>query len=163
MKRLPVEGIARREAPGTQPARPRVPAGLPVPHPLLPAGRTLLATLGVASTLLGVVGVFVPGLPTTPFLLLASWLFARSSPALRRRLHEHPWLGPYIERFQDGRGLPVRAKVGVLAVLWATLATSAALLLAREPARTGLAALLACIGIGVTWYVAWRVPTDRRG
>ena len=54
--------------------------------------KLVLRTLGVAAAGVGFVGVFVPLLPTTPFLLVASWAFLRSSPELTRKLHEHPLL-----------------------------------------------------------------------
>jgi len=74
--------------------------------------------LGWLCVALGVVGIFVPGLPTTCFLLAASWLFARTSPALRRRLHANRWLGPYLKA-AEGRSMPLRAKVISFAAIWA--------------------------------------------
>jgi hypothetical protein len=59
---------------------------------------------------LGLVGVFLPLLPTTPFLLLAGACFVRSSPRLHARLLAHPRLGPYLERWQKDRSIPRAAK-----------------------------------------------------
>ena len=80
--------------------------------------RWLMVTLGCVCVALGIVGIVVPGLPTTVFLLGASCLFAQSSPRLHRRLMEHPRLGAYI-RMAHGRSMPRRAKVVALTLMWA--------------------------------------------
>lgn len=72
----------------------------------------------------GVVGVFVPLLPTTPFLLVAVWAAARSSPRLRWWLYRHPRYGPPIRAWQRHRAIPVRARAmacGLLLLSWAVL------------------------------------------
>ena len=79
--------------------------------------RLLFIALGTLFVGLGALGVVVPGLPTTVFLLLASYFFARSSPTLHRRLVEHPRLGPYLEMAR-GREMSLRAKLVSLAAMW---------------------------------------------
>ena len=76
---------------------------------------------------LGAVGVVVPGLPTTVFLIAASYLFAKSSPEMHRRLLEHKQLGPYLTRFAEERAMPARAKVTALAMMWTGIGVSSAL------------------------------------
>jgi uncharacterized membrane protein YbaN (DUF454 family) len=83
--------------------------------------RGLYVTLGVACVGLGALGVVVPGLPTTVFVLLASYFFARSSPRLHRMLVEHPRLGPYLAVGRT-REMPLRAKVISLAAMWGGIA-----------------------------------------
>lgn len=78
--------------------------------------RPLLVALGIACTSLGAVGVVVPGLPTTPFLLAASWAFYKSSPALQRKLLGSP-LGHYIRDYQNRGGMTRRAKVRAIALM----------------------------------------------
>ena len=86
-----------------------------------PALKVLLNVAGTVSLGLGILGVFLPLLPATPFLLLASACYLRGSERLHRKLMESRVLGPYIRNFQGGRGIPLRAKVWTIALLWASL------------------------------------------
>ena len=79
--------------------------------------RPLYLAAGVASFGVGVVGAFVPGLPTVPFLLLAAFCFARGNPAWERRLLAHPRWGPPIRDWRERRAISRRAKVAALATL----------------------------------------------
>src|SRR5262245_21872145 len=65
--------------------------------------RGMFAALGVLCVALGIIGVFLPGLPTTEFIIAASYLFARSSPAAEAWLERHRWLGPPLRRFKETR------------------------------------------------------------
>jgi len=80
------------------------------------ARRALFAALGVLSVALAFIGVFVPGLPTTEFVIAAAYLFSRSSPALDGWLRRNRWFGPALRRFAETRGMPLKSKV--LAVVW---------------------------------------------
>jgi uncharacterized protein len=73
--------------------------------------RFLMLALAVVSLALGALGLFLPLLPTVPFLLLATWAAARSSPRLQQALLNHPRLGPPIKDWQNGGVIPRRAKV----------------------------------------------------
>ena len=84
--------------------------------------------LGSVSLVLGVLGVFLPLLPTTPFLLLAAALYFRSSPALYDWLISHPRLGTYIRNFRENKAIPLRVKVVSVALVWITLLYCAAFL-----------------------------------
>lgn len=86
-----------------------------------PALKVLLNVAGTVSLGLGILGVFLPLLPATPFLLLASACYLRGSERLHRKLMESRVLGSYIRNFQRGRGIPLRAKVLTIALLWASL------------------------------------------
>jgi len=83
--------------------------------------RGLLLALGVLAVALGAVGVVVPLLPTTPFLLLAAFLFARSSERLHHWLLSNRLLGDYLRRYYEGRSMTRRHKVMTLSLLWITL------------------------------------------
>ena len=81
----------------------------------------LMMILGSVALVLGVVGVFLPLLPTTPFLLLAAALYFRSSPRLYEWLLAHPHLGTYIRNFRENRAIPLRVKIVSVALVWVTL------------------------------------------
>lgn len=89
-----------------------------------PWRRALFVTLGLASAALGFVGVFVPGLPTTIFVIIASYCFARSSPRLDRWLREHRWFGPSLRRYQETGGMRLKAKAVALTSMWTGLLCS---------------------------------------
>ena len=72
--------------------------------------RGIFATLGVLLVAIGIVGVFVPGLPTTEFILAASYLFARSSPRLHGWLEGNAVFGPLLRRFRGIQWMPHRRK-----------------------------------------------------
>lgn len=112
--------------------------------------RALLAALGIFFVALGALGAILPVLPTTPFLLLAAWCFARSSDDLHDRLHENRLFGEYLRRYRSGGGIPLRAKVFSISLLWLTLGASAAW---AWPGRPWLTALLAAIGAAVTAHI----------
>ena len=83
--------------------------------------KTLGAILGSFFLGLGIVGVFVPLLPTTPFLLLAAALYVRSSPRLYAWLLNQKHLGPYIRNFREIRAIPLQAKIVSVALIWLTM------------------------------------------
>ncbi len=87
--------------------------------------KGLLMVIGSLSVVLGVVGIFLPLLPTTPFLLLAAACFVRSSPRFYQWLVQHPRLGNYILHYLNGEGLPKRAKWLTIAMIWSTISISA--------------------------------------
>lgn len=93
--------------------------------------RLLLALGGVICVGLAAVGVFVPGLPTTVFLIAASYLFTRSCPWLEERLIRTPLFQPFLGYLDGSVRMPVRAKVVTLALMWACVATSVWMLAAR--------------------------------
>ena len=83
--------------------------------------KYLLAGLGLLSLSLGILGIFLPVLPTTPFLLLASVLFLTSSKSLYDWLMNHPKLGPYISNFLVHKAIPLRVKIVSVSMVWITL------------------------------------------
>lgn len=83
--------------------------------------KYILAFLGTVSLMLGVLGIFLPVLPTTPFLLLAAALYLRSSRRMYNWLLSHKHLGPYIKNFYEKRAIPLRVKIVSVSLLWITL------------------------------------------
>jgi uncharacterized membrane protein YbaN (DUF454 family) len=111
--------------------------------------RWILAGAGSVCVGVGLVGIFVPGLPTTPLLLLAAFLFARSSPELHRKLLEHRVLGRYIRDYVEKGGLRPGVKWTAIALLWASI-----ILAAWFSPWLWLDVALGVIALGVTVYIA---------
>jgi len=86
-----------------------------------PTLRYALLAVGWLSVALGVIGIFLPVLPTTPFLLLAAACFARSSPRFYQWLVQHPRLGPWIRDYLEGNGIPLKGKVYAIGLMWASI------------------------------------------
>ncbi|HVL69513.1 MAG TPA: YbaN family protein [Vicinamibacterales bacterium] len=112
--------------------------------------KALLFACGTLCVGLGILGIFLPLMPTTVFLLMAAACYARSSDRFYRKLVEHPWLGPYI---RQRHGLSTRQKAIILTALWISLGATM-LWTARAP---WLRILLLAVGAGVTLHVA-RLP-----
>lgn len=117
--------------------------------------KPLLIGLGTLCVALGAVGIFVPLLPTTPFLLLAAFCFARSSPRFHAWMLGHRWLGAHLRDYRDGRGMSRREKALTLAALWLGIGFSVLRVVAAPWGRLSLVAVAA----GVTAYLLWRLPT----
>jgi uncharacterized protein len=97
--------------------------------------RALFATLGALAVALAVVGVFVPGIPTTIFVIAASYLFARSSPACEAWLERSPLLGPPLRRFRETGGMPAKSKGVALVSMWTGVAVKQLRTDGRQPRR----------------------------
>jgi uncharacterized membrane protein YbaN (DUF454 family) len=89
-----------------------------------PVARYALLVLGWLSVTLGVVGIFLPVLPTTPFLLLAAACFVRSSRRFYDWLVMHPRLGPWFRDYLEGNGIPLKGKVYAITTMWLSIAVS---------------------------------------
>ncbi len=113
--------------------------------------RALLIAAGTLLLALGVIGLFLPVLPTTPFLLLAAACYLRSSPRLYRRLLDSRLLGTYLRSYYAGRRLPLAVLVPTLILLWLTLGGSG--WWAWRTGRGWLSGLLLLIGVGVTVHL----------
>ena len=107
--------------------------------------KIILNLIGCIAVVLAVVGIFLPLLPTTPFLLLASACFVRGSERMHRWLRTHPVFGEYLCNFEDKRALPLRAKIVALIMLWASM-TYSVYILRPVPLKI----MLVAIAVGVT-------------
>lgn len=87
--------------------------------------KRLIFLGGFISLILGIIGIILPILPTTPFLLLASAAFAKSSKKFHRWLLNNKILGSYIRNYKEGRGMSLKIKVITLLLLWITITISA--------------------------------------
>ncbi|MFP1739027.1 DUF454 family protein [Lonsdalea quercina] len=118
--------------------------------------RVVLIVLGWIAVVLATLGVVLPLLPTTPFLLLAAWCFARSSPRFHHWLLHRSWFGGYLRHWQQHRALPPGVKVKALAVIVATFALS--IWMVNIPWVRGLLlVVMACLLIFM-----WRLPVVDR-
>jgi len=111
---------------------------------------------GVLAVVLGILGIFLPLLPTTPFLLLASACFARGSVRLHRWLLGHPVFGEYLANFEAGRGIPLKGKIVATVMLWGSMLWST-----RHFDSGAILLSMFLIGVCVSTYL-WRfLPTLR--
>lgn len=116
--------------------------------------RYFLIAVGYLAIGLGLLGIFLPLLPTTPFLLLAAACFARASPRLHQALLSNRLLGPYIYDFQVKKGLTRQTKIVAITVLWLSMGFSI-----YQVASIWLKLLLAAIGLAVSLYLSFGLKT----
>ena len=105
--------------------------------------RMIYGSLGWCAVALAIVGAVLPGLPTTVFVLGASYCFSRSSPRFERWLRENRWLGPPLRRFTQDGGMPASVKRAALSAMWTAIALSSVVL-----AGIHWAAALGTVGLG---------------
>jgi uncharacterized membrane protein YbaN (DUF454 family) len=129
----------------------------PSHSPIPTMSRVFFTVVGTISLILAIVGIVLPLLPTTPFLLLSAACFARSSNRFHRMLMEHPVLGGTIRTFQSGGGIPRGAKIRAIALVWISISISAFLV----GGGIWLRVALFTIAIGVTVYLV-RLPTSEK-
>lgn len=109
----------------------------------------MLITAGTICVGLGALGIFLPLLPTTPFLLLAAACYIRSSEKFYRWLIANRWFGSYIRNYREGRGVPRSTKVIAIGLLWITIGYSALFVVGSLFFR----AILILIAVGVTTHL----------
>ncbi|MCF8334804.1 MAG: YbaN family protein [Bacteroidales bacterium] len=80
--------------------------------------KFLFIVLGTVSLSVGVLGIFLPGLPTTVFLLITAFLYARSSEKLYNKLLNNKYVGPYITNFRKYRGMTLKSKIYSISMMW---------------------------------------------
>ena len=112
-------------------------------------GRLAKIFAGSVFLALGIIGIFLPLLPTTPFLLIAAACYARSSQKFYNWLINNKLLGKYIRNYRDGNGMPLNAKMSTISLLWITIGCSA--LFAVDALFVRIVLIL--IATGVTIYV----------
>lgn len=113
--------------------------------------KAVLIFIGTVFVGLGVVGMFLPLVPTTVFLLLAAYCYSRSSERFHDWLLTNRWCGKYIKNYREGRGMTAGQKARTILLLWASIGFSIWLV----NGKFWLTLLLAAIAIGVTAHVLW--------
>ena len=111
--------------------------------------KPFLLALGVIAVVLGAIGVFVPGLPTTPLVLLASWCFYRSSPRLQAWLLQS-FLGRYIREYQTKGGVTTRKRIYIILLMVLMVAISTIFFISSLAVRIVVwsAGLVGCVVVG---------------
>jgi uncharacterized membrane protein YbaN (DUF454 family) len=84
----------------------------------------IMVITGTFFLIIGIFGIFIPILPTTPFLLLAAACYARGSKKFYNWLIKNKWFGEYIKYYREGRGIPLSVKIISITFLWITIAFS---------------------------------------
>lgn len=120
--------------------------------------RWLLLVAGTICLVLGAIGIVLPILPTTPFLLLSAACYLRSSERMHKWLLNNRWFGEYIKNYQAGRGIPIKTKLFALTVLWATILFSTFFIVDEILV---VQVVLLVIAAGVTAHLV-RIPTYRK-
>ncbi|QZA78677.1 YbaN family protein [Deefgea tanakiae] len=123
-----------------------------------PIYKILFTLSGVLALVLGMIGIIVPGLPTTPFILLAAYCFAKGSQRLHLRLLNHPWCGALIRDWERHRSLPLRLKYLVIGMMLLTSGLSIWQLSSKPWAQVSIL-VVALIGT----ITVIRIPTRRSG
>ena len=119
--------------------------------------KVLLITTGTFFIGVGIIGIFVPVLPTTPFLLISAALYARSSKRFYNWLINNKIFGIYIKNYREGRGIPLKLKIITIALLWITIGCSAIFAIDIFWVRV----ILVVIAIGVTIHIISIKPKDK--
>ena len=117
--------------------------------------KAILIIAGTISLCLGVIGIFVPGLPTTPFLVLTAGLYIRSSKKLYQLLIRNKYLGSYITEFQIRKGMTRKIKIYSISVMWIMIVISITLFITPVLLKV----IIAGFGLIGTFVMGFVVPT----
>ncbi len=111
--------------------------------------KQLLIAAGTISAAIGIIGIIIPILPTTPFLLLAAACYLRSSERFYRWLINNRLFGTYIRGYMEGRGMPLKTKIITLVLLWTGIGISIAVGTQSLVVRI----ILGVVAVGVTLHI----------
>ena len=109
----------------------------------------ILIFFGSFFLIIGIIGIFIPILPTTPFLLLSAACYARGSEKFYNWLINNKWLGEYINNYQKGRGIPLNIKILAISLLWITIVFSTIVVVSNYLIQI----ILIIIAIAVTIHI----------
>jgi len=120
--------------------------------------RVLLFVVGSISLFFGIIGIFLPLLPTTPFLLLTAACYIRSSERMYYWLLNNRWFGEYIKNYQAGRGIPLKTKIFAISIMWVSILFSI-IFVAREIIIMQIALLIIATVVSIHLI---RLPTFKK-
>ena len=112
--------------------------------------RIILILIGSVSFALGVLGIFLPMLPTTPFLLLSAAAWLKASPSLYEWLLNHKVFGEYIRNFREHRAIPLRVKIISVSMVWLTIGYC---IIAVVDEWWWAQLLMALLAIAISWHI----------
>jgi uncharacterized membrane protein YbaN (DUF454 family) len=112
--------------------------------------KVFLIIVGSVSLALGILGIFLPMLPTTPFLLLSAAAWVKASPSLYEWLLNHKVLGEYIRNFREHRAIPLRVKIYSVTLVWLTIGYC---ILAVVDEWWWAQLLMALLAIAISWHI----------
>jgi uncharacterized membrane protein YbaN (DUF454 family) len=118
--------------------------------------KIFLIIIGTLSLSLGIIGIFVPGLPTTVFLLISAGLYGRSSDRLYGKLLGNKYLGPYILDYQERKGMTLRSKIYAISTMWIMITISSVFLINADMVRI----IVICAGFVGTIVIGFFVKTS---
>lgn len=118
--------------------------------------KVLLMIIGSISLVLGIIGIVLPLLPTTPFLLLSLACFVKSSDKLYRFVLGNKYLAPYIEDYTNGKGIPKKTKIKAISMIWITIGFSVVFLIEQNIFKISLLTTASLVSI----YI-WTRQTPR--
>jgi len=121
--------------------------------------KGLLIFAGTVFTVVGIIGIFVPILPTTPFLLLAAACYLRSSRRLYNWLLGNRFLGAYVRNYLHGRSMPRKVKIATIFLLWITIACS--IIFAVQSLVIRVILFIIAIGVSVHIMLIKTTPKDQ--
>lgn len=111
-----------------------------------------MTAAGYLCVALGVVGAFLPLLPTTPLILLAFWLFYRSSPRAKEWLLNQRILGKIVKNYAENKGIPLHAKILAISMIWLSIGYAAIFVTSLLWLRIVLAVIATCVTIHISRY-----------
>ena len=120
--------------------------------------KSLLLLLGFIFVGLGFIGIIIPGMPTTVFMILAAACFAKSSPKFEQWILDLPGIGRLVQDHRDGLGMPQKSKA--IAITMMVVAVTLSIIFAIT--STLIQILVGGVGIIGVWYVGVRVPTKEK-
>ena len=123
--------------------------------------KIIYLVFGIISFCLGAIGIVIPGLPTTPFMILSSILFLRSSDRMYKWLINHPKFGKYVLDFKKGKGINLKIKIYAQSMMLLTVTLSllpvSPMFIDNQVARI----VLIASGIFSFWLVGFKIPTNK--
>jgi uncharacterized protein len=117
--------------------------------------KVILIIFGTLSLCIGIIGILVPGIPTTPFVLLTAGLYLKSSDRLYQRLISNRYIGPYILEFQKNKGLTRKTKLYAISVMWFMIIISCLFFIEQ----LSLILLVSGVGFVGTLVMGFLLPT----